>query len=171
MSTLPWETEFVVAHTEILLRSHRQFTGRDLMMDVGDARAQARVALRSAIRGRVARNGGDPVLNYGNATALELWQMSWEELTCTPSRFTAEAPERDQRARLLAAVTANGFIDDYSGVRISKSGTALPHRARDSVESRGRRRETIRPGGDVPGVDVAVNAVCGIQVDSRRAPH
>jgi hypothetical protein len=48
--------------------------------------------------------------------------MSWEELTQTPSRFTAEAPNREERARLLKAVTERGFIDDYSGVRISKTG-------------------------------------------------
>jgi hypothetical protein len=64
----------------------------------------------------------DPVLNYGNQTALSLWEMSWAELTRTPSRLTAEAPNREERARLLAAVTAHGFIDDYSGIRISKTG-------------------------------------------------
>jgi hypothetical protein len=64
----------------------------------------------------------DPVLNYGNAAALKLWEMSWEELTRTPSRLTAEAPNREERARLLAAVTKNGFIDDYSGIRISQTG-------------------------------------------------
>jgi hypothetical protein len=61
-------------------------------------------------------------LNYGNQTALALWEMPWEELTRTPSRLTAEAPNREERARLLAAVTARGFIDDYSGMRISKNG-------------------------------------------------
>jgi hypothetical protein len=61
-------------------------------------------------------------LNYGNAAALALWEMSWTELTATPSRLTAEAPNREERARLLAAVTSNGFIDDYSGIRISKNG-------------------------------------------------
>ena len=64
----------------------------------------------------------DPILNYGNAAALALWEMTWEELTRTPSRLTAEAPNREERARLLDAVTRRGFIDDYSGVRISKSG-------------------------------------------------
>lgn len=64
----------------------------------------------------------DPVLNYGNAAALALWEMSWMELTRTPSRLTAEAPNREERARLLAAVTARGYIDNYSGVRISKTG-------------------------------------------------
>jgi hypothetical protein len=64
----------------------------------------------------------DPILNYGNAAALALWEMTWGELMRTPSRLTAEAPVREQRARLLAAVTERGFIDDYSGVRISKNG-------------------------------------------------
>jgi hypothetical protein len=48
--------------------------------------------------------------------------MSWDEITRTPSRLTAEAPNREERARLLAEVTANGFIENYSGVRISKNG-------------------------------------------------
>ena len=64
----------------------------------------------------------DPVLNYGNEAALALWEMSWAELTRTPSRLTAEAPNREERARLLATVTARGFIDDYSGIRVSKTG-------------------------------------------------
>ena len=48
--------------------------------------------------------------------------MSWDEFTRTPSRLTAEAPNREERARLLNAVTTLGFIDDYSGIRISKTG-------------------------------------------------
>lgn len=39
-----------------------------------------------------------------------------------PSRLTAEAPDQAERARLLAEVAARGFIDDYSGVRISRAG-------------------------------------------------
>jgi hypothetical protein len=74
----------------------------------------------------------DPVLNYGNAAALALWEMSWEELTRTPSRLTAEAPNREERAKLLEAVTRRGFIDDYSGVRISKTGRRFAFPARRS---------------------------------------
>lgn len=122
MSTLPWETDFVVAHTEILLRSHHHFTGSELLPDAPDARTQARLLYEGPFAVVSHGTQADPVLNYGNATALDLWQMTWDELTRTPSRFTAEAPERDERARLLAAVTANGFIDDYSGIRISKTG-------------------------------------------------
>jgi len=64
----------------------------------------------------------DPILNYGNSAALAMWEMTWEELTRTPSRLTAEAPDRAERARLLQTVTERGFIDDYSGIRISKTG-------------------------------------------------
>ena len=64
----------------------------------------------------------DPILTYGNRAALELFALSWEQLIRTPSRLTAEAPNRAERARLLAEVTSRGFIDDYSGIRISHTG-------------------------------------------------
>jgi len=53
---------------------------------------------------------------------LQLFEMSWDELIRTPSRFTAEAPVRDERERLLAQVSRQGYIDDYVGVRISGNG-------------------------------------------------
>jgi len=40
----------------------------------------------------------------------------------TPSRLTAETIEQQARQKLLDEVSANGFIDDYSGVRISSTG-------------------------------------------------
>ncbi|MCI5166336.1 MAG: MEKHLA domain-containing protein [Candidatus Electrothrix sp. GM3_4] len=40
----------------------------------------------------------------------------------TPSRYTAETPDREERAQLLAQVATDGFIDDYAGVRVSKHG-------------------------------------------------
>lgn len=64
----------------------------------------------------------DPVLNYGNHAALERWELDWESFTKTPSRFTAEAPAREERARLLDEVTRHGFIANYAGIRISSTG-------------------------------------------------
>ena len=64
----------------------------------------------------------DPLLNYGNRTALNLWEMSWEELTSTPSRLTAEPPNQDERAQMLQRAAQHGYIDDYRGIRISKTG-------------------------------------------------
>ena len=117
-----WQTAFGIAHTHALVRSYTHFTGRSLIPFPGSGIPLAQ-QLHEAEFALVSHGTEpDPVLNYGNATALRLWEMPWDEFTTTPSRFTAEAPNREERARLLAAVTKHGFIDDYSGVRISKTG-------------------------------------------------
>lgn len=64
----------------------------------------------------------DPVFNYGNALALTLFEYSWDEFTCLPSRFSAELDQREARAELLAQVSKHGFFDGYHGVRVSKQG-------------------------------------------------
>lgn len=117
-----WQTDFGLRHAARMIRSHRHFTGRDLLPGVGDGRELARRIHEAAFVLVSHGTEADPVLNYGNAAALALWVMTWEEFTRTPSRFTAEAPNREERARLLAAVTERGFIDDYSGVRITRTG-------------------------------------------------
>ena len=117
-----WQTDPVIAHSATLARSYRHFTGRELLPGGSDPRELARNLFHAPFVVVSHGTQADPILNYGNDAALKLWEMSWDSLTRTPSRLTAEAPERDERARLLAAVTAHGFIDDYSGVRISSSG-------------------------------------------------
>ena len=64
----------------------------------------------------------DPILNYANRQALDLWEFDIPTLSRTPSRFTAEPMHRDERAQLLARTSAHGFVDDYRGIRISRSG-------------------------------------------------
>jgi hypothetical protein len=49
-----------------------------------------------------------------------LFEVEWRELVTLPSRLSAEPVSQMERARLLEQVTARGFIDDYSGVRISR---------------------------------------------------
>jgi|SRR5208282_176229 len=130
-----WQSDFVVAQTACLARSLKRWTGRELLPAcVAGATSSRRrpgacepVELAQKVYEApfvIVSHGteDDPILNYGNRAALALWEMTWEELTRTPSRLTAEEPNREERARLLAAVTQHGFIDDYSGVRISKSG-------------------------------------------------
>lgn len=103
----------------LLSESFRRLTGRSLLgaIEATDA------ALWSAPRVIVAHGiEADPVFFYGNRLALQLFEMSWEGFTQLPSRFSAEAPERDERSRLLARVARDGYIDDYAGVRIAASG-------------------------------------------------
>jgi hypothetical protein len=119
---LIWQRADVIAQTQLIVRSYRRVTGRDLLPGLFNPLGLARCIFEAPFV--VVSHGpeADPILNYGNQAALNLWELTWEELTRTPSRLTAETPERAERARLLAAVAAHGFIDDYSGVRISKSG-------------------------------------------------
>ena len=64
----------------------------------------------------------DPVFNYANRAALALFETTWTDFTSMPSRLSAEPVAREERAQLLARVNQRGFIDDYSGIRISTSG-------------------------------------------------
>ena len=64
----------------------------------------------------------DPILNYGNRQALELWEGTWEEFAGIPSRLTAEPVNQPERARMLEQVATHGFITDYQGIRISRTG-------------------------------------------------
>jgi len=117
-----WQKPSVIAQTQLIARSLKLCTGRDLLPgDFSPAEFADKVFHAPFV---LVSHGieADPVLNYGNQAALALWEMSWAELTRTPSRLTAEPPNRDERARLLAAVAVRGYIDDYSGIRISRSG-------------------------------------------------
>ena len=62
------------------------------------------------------------ILNYGNQKGLDLWEMTWEILTKTPGRDTAEPMHREERQKFLDVVQKNGFIENYSGIRISSTG-------------------------------------------------
>ena len=64
----------------------------------------------------------DPILNYGNHTALTLWEMDMPTLTSMPSRLTAEPIHREERAQLMTRAARDGFVDDYRGIRITSSG-------------------------------------------------
>jgi hypothetical protein len=117
-----WQTDSVIAHTRVLARSYRKWTGDDLLPGLFNPPGLAKNIFHAPFVVVSHGTEADPVLNYGNAAALALWEMSWEELTRTPSRLTAEPPNREERARLLEVVNQNGFIEDYAGIRISKSG-------------------------------------------------
>jgi hypothetical protein len=117
-----WQADFVKVQTARLARSLKHWTGRELLPGISDPVELAQKVFEAPFVLVSHGTEADPVLNYGNAAALALWEMSWEELKRTPSRLTAEAPNREERAKLLETVSRYGFIDDYSGVRISKSG-------------------------------------------------
>lgn len=118
----PWQQDTIIQHTQRLLSSFQHWTGCPLLDAAGPPEILAQKLFEAPFV--VVSHGpqADPILNYGNQTALNLWEMSWEQLTQTPSRLTAEPIAQADRDRLLQRAKERGFIDDYEGVRISRTG-------------------------------------------------
>ena len=118
----PWRKRNWIAHTQLMLDSYQRYLGRDLISRDGSDEEQAQSLFEAEFVVVSHDKRPDPTLNYGNLSALELWEMDIKTLCSTPSRMTAEAVHREERQRLLKRTTENGFVDDYSGVRISSTG-------------------------------------------------
>lgn len=85
--------------------------------------AALRDAIWNAPRAIVAHGiEDDPIFFYGNRLALQLFEMSFEEFACLPSRLSAEPLAQEAREKLLEKVTRHGYVDGYSGTRIARSG-------------------------------------------------
>ena len=117
-----WRRPWVIEWTQYLLDSYAYWLKNELIPRQGTALEQAECLFNSPFV--VVSHGleDDPILNYGNQEALDLWEMDWDQLTQTPSRQTAEPVNREERARMLHQAQTKGFIADYHGVRISRSG-------------------------------------------------
>jgi len=113
---------FLTEHASLLINSFRHWTGRFLVDDGLPPAQQARELFYAPFAVASHDTASDPVLTYGNKTALELWEAPWTDFTSMPSRRTAETATQEERNRLLAEVAAHGFIDNYKGVRISAAG-------------------------------------------------
>ena len=114
--------DFIETHGVELLRTYHQWTGRHLIEPCGDARHEAMKLFEAPFTVVSYGAEGEQLLNYGNKTAMQLWEMDWETLTRTPSRLTAEPMHRDERAEFLRRVREQGFIEDYTGIRVSSKG-------------------------------------------------
>lgn len=123
MSHAIWMRSQIIDWSQILLDSFNHFIGHQLIPRDGTKEEQAQVLFESPFV--VVSHGiqEDPILNYGNQIALELWSMTWDELMQTPSRITAEPMNREKRKAMLQQAAQQGYIDDYTGVRISSTGT------------------------------------------------
>jgi len=103
------------ARLTLIVESHQRIVGRPLLEVPFDAEALWDAPLAIVAHG----TEDDPVFFYGNQLALQLFEMDFASFTRLPSRLSAEPLAREERARLLARVTEFGFVDDYSGTRIS----------------------------------------------------
>ncbi len=99
---------------KLILDSYKHWTGQDLIKTQDLYSAPIIVVSHNA--------APDPLLQYANKAALELWELSAEELIRTPSKQTAEPNEREERSKLLKEVSEKGYSNNYSGIRISSTG-------------------------------------------------
>lgn len=117
----PWQQEKIVRHSQLMMSSYERWTGRTLLdftgsdTDIAQALFEAEFVLVS--HGIEA----NPIYNYGNRKALQLWELSWSDFTSKPSRQFVQDMLQEERNKLLAETIKGGF-NHYSGVRISSSG-------------------------------------------------
>ncbi|HEV7320171.1 MAG TPA: MEKHLA domain-containing protein [Ensifer sp.] len=103
----------------LIVASFHQVTGRNLVEHAADSQWLYQSAPFAVL---AHDRSEDPRFFYANKTAQACFGYSWEEFVGMPSRLSAEAPDREERQRLLDSVSAKGFIDNYRGLRIAKSG-------------------------------------------------
>jgi hypothetical protein len=117
-----WQQPDIINWSQILLNSFRDLLDYELISRQETPSEQAQALFLATFVVVSHGTQADPILNYGNRTALKLWELDWAAFTNTPSRLTAEPVNRETRAMMLDRVTRQGYIDDYSGVRISSTG-------------------------------------------------
>lgn len=116
------ENLFQAEHASLLLASHLRLTGRPLVPPCLNPEQAARALYQAPFVVLSHDTAVDPLFTYANLTAQRLFEMPWGEIVGMPSRFSAEPLAREERQRLLDQVAHQGFINDYQGVRVSRSG-------------------------------------------------
>ena len=118
----PWQQEAVIRQSQRLLHSFKYWTGRSLLDTSGSPEEIARALFEVPFPVFAHGTELDPVYNYANRKALELWEVDWQQLTRMPSRYSAEPMEQEERLRLLDQVTTQGYVSNGRGIRISSTG-------------------------------------------------
>lgn len=118
----PDDNEVLANHVQRLLASYHHWFGHSLIEPGATASATAQRLWDAPFAVLSHDTAPAPLFNYANRAGLALFEMDWPQLLATPSRASAEAVTQEERDQLLARVSSQGYIGDYSGVRISRSG-------------------------------------------------
>ena len=109
----------------LVVESYRRAVGRPLLSgfsitEIADQVWGAPFVLLSHTCGE----GEEPTFNYANSAALELFETAWDGLVGSPSTQSAEddADVQADRQRLLDEAREKGFVEGYSGWRVSAEG-------------------------------------------------
>ena len=117
MSLLPWENPTIIQHAQRLITSYQHWVSQPLI-DSPYPQALFEAPFVVVSHGTEP----DPIFNYANQQALDLWEMDWATFTQLPSRNSAEPISQAERSRLLLEAKTKGYINNYRGIRISRTG-------------------------------------------------
>jgi hypothetical protein len=113
------ENNYLADHIELISQSFQNLLGYPLLENTDNLAERLYYAPFALLSHNTA---ADPIFNYANAQALQLFELNWQQLITLPSRASAEASNQVARDKLMAQVTAQGFMTGYSGIRISSTG-------------------------------------------------
>lgn len=111
-----------IARTKSILDSYGRHFGHDLIARNGNVEDEALLLFSAPFVVLSHGTEADPVLNYGNARALQVFELSVSALITMPSRLTAEPMNQAARDAFLRQTRERGFATGYEGVRISSTG-------------------------------------------------
>jgi len=107
-------------HVRLLIQSYCSLLGRPMIDGVDEPNVEEVCNADFALVSHGTE--ADPLFNFGNNLALTLFERSFEDFIQLPSRKSFGQTRDEDRIRLLDEVARNGFIENYSGVRVSASG-------------------------------------------------
>ncbi len=116
------KNNFLVEHVLDIRNSYRRLLFKELIPDILSDEQFARQLFYAPFALVSHDTASDPVFNYANLKALELFELSWDDFTHLPSKLSTEPVNQTERDRLLAEVMAKGYINHYEGVRVSGTG-------------------------------------------------
>jgi hypothetical protein len=118
----PWKSAEIIRHARLLDDSYRHWTGRGLLGERCESEALSRALYQAPMALLSHGTQADPLFNYANARAQELWGLAWGQFVGMPSRHSAETQERVDRSTALSSALSEGYLSGYSGIRIAANG-------------------------------------------------
>jgi hypothetical protein len=117
-----WQQDEFINWCQVILNSYKKVVGKELIVRKGDKLEESKIIFFAPFV--VVSHGTEnpPIFNYANQMAQNLWEMSWDEITSLPSRESAIPDAREVREKMLQEVLEKGYVKNFQGVRISKSG-------------------------------------------------
>lgn len=122
MSQEIWNQPSVIRWSGLLLDSYEQLLKLPLMERKGTAEEQAKALFFAPFVVVSHGTQEDPIFNYANQKALQLWEMNWDDFTQMPSRLSAEDVYRDERKQFLQQAAQQDFSELFQFIRITSKG-------------------------------------------------